>query len=177
MTSSKVDPGRRTDYSGAGPVLASVAAALSSLAFFRVWGLFSMSLTGTGEMAISGAGLAREVRGPIPWLYITPVAIVSVLVVSAMRLLKPGPRTRLAYSLFLPLTAAMLLLWPVDALAKITRHFSRLQVLGEGTMRLSSWWWIYCSSLVMVMAFGIIELGSMIRKYLKAPSKGGVSAP
>jgi len=133
-----------------------------------------MSLTGTGEIQISGAGLAREVRGPIPWVYITPIAILSLLVVSSVRLLVPRPRVRFAYSLFLPLVAAVLLFWPVDALAKITRHFSRLQVLGEGNMRLTWWWWIYCLSLVMVMVFGIIELGSMIRNYLKEWRKGRV---
>ena len=175
MTGSTARSGPKADYSGVGPVAASMAAALSSLAFFRVWGLFSMSLTGPGDMDLSGADLARQLRGPIPWLYVTPVAIVLVLVVSGARLVDPSPRVRFAYAVFLPLVAVTLLVWPVDALGKITRHFSRMQIQGEGTMRLTWWWWTYCVSLAIVMTLGIIELAPTFRKYMKNRTQGAVT--
>ena len=135
-----------------------------------------MSLAGSGDMELSGADLAREVRGPVPWLYITPVAILLILVIAAARLIDPNPRIRYAYSILLPLVAVTLLLWPTEAIAKITRHFSELQILGEGTMRLTWWWWAYCACLVLVMSFGIIELGALIRNYLKRRAKGSIAA-
>jgi hypothetical protein len=148
-------------------VLASIAAAVSSLAFFKIWGFFSIALAGPSEMRLSGADLADELKGPIPWVYVTPVAILSILLVSAVRLVDPSPRVRLVYSILLSLVAATLLVWPAQALAKITFHFSHLQILGEGSMRLTWWWWVYCVSLATVMTFGIIELVSTIRNYVK----------
>jgi hypothetical protein len=165
MPAPQTVPG--TQYSGAGAALASIAAALASLAFFRIWGIFSMSLAGPGDMELTGADLAREVRGPIPWLYITPATILLILVVSAALLMNPGPRVRFAYSILLPLAAVTLMVWPAEAIARITHHFSQLQILGEGTMRLTWWWWTYCVCLALVMTFGIIELGAIIRNYMK----------
>jgi hypothetical protein len=172
----KPHSGPGTDYSGAGPVLASIAAAVASLAFFRIWGVFSMSLAGSGDMDLSGADLAREVRGPVPWLYITPGAILLILVISAARLIEPSPRIRFAYSILLPLAAVTLLLWPQEAIIRITRQFSLLQMLGEGTMRLTWWWWTYCVCLALVMTFGIIELGALILNYTKSRAKGKAAA-
>jgi len=165
----QTDP--RSDYSGAGPVFASICAALASLAFFRIWGLFSMSLAGPGEMELSGAALAREMKGPIPWVYLTPVAILSIILISAVRLVNPSLRIRWAYSIFLPLAGITLLVWPAEALAKITHHFSQLQIMGEGTMRLTWSWWVYCLSLGIVVTFGIIELASIVRNSMKNKTK------
>jgi len=165
----QTDP--RADFSGAGPVFASIAAALASLAFFRIWGLFSMSLAGPGEMELSGAALAREMKGPIPWVYLTPVAILSIILISAVRLVNPSLRIRWAYSIFLPLAGITLLVWPAEALAKITHHFSQLQIMGEGTMRLTWSWWVYCLSLGIVVTFGIIELASIVRNSMKNKTK------
>lgn len=126
-----------------------------------------MSLAGPGEMELSGAGLAREVKGPVPWLYVTPVALLAIIVISAVRLVDPVPRIRLAYSVLLSLLAATLLTWPADALTKANHTFSHLQTVGEGSMRLTSWWWIYCLSLVIVLLFGIMDLALIISNYLK----------
>jgi len=130
-----------------------------------------MSLAGPGEMELSGAGLAREVKGPVPWLYVTPVALLAIIVISAVRLVDPVPRIRLAYSVLLSLLAATLLTWPADALTKASHTFSHLQIVGEGSMRLTSWWWIYCLSLVIVLLFGIMDLALIISNYLKTRQK------
>jgi ABC-type dipeptide/oligopeptide/nickel transport system permease subunit len=108
-------------------------------------------------------------------VYVTPVAILLILVISAVRLLDPSPRVRFAYSVLLPLVAVTLLVWPAEAVARIMRHFSQLQILGEGTMRLTWWWWTYCVSLALVMTFGIIELGAILRNYLKQRTKGSLA--
>lgn len=171
MISSHVQAGRGIDLAGAGPAIASVAAAFASLAFFRIWGFFSMSLAGPGQMELSGAALARDIKGPIPWLYVTPAALLAIVVVCGVRLADPEPKVRFAYSILLALVASALLVWPADALVKISRRFSHLQTLGEGAMRLTPWWWVYCLSLVTVMAFGIIELVLMIRNYLENHGK------
>jgi hypothetical protein len=164
---------RPTSLSGAGPVIVSIGAALSSLAFFRIWGLFSLSLAGPVEMELSGAGLAREVKGPIPWLYFTPVALLAILIMSGVRLVDPAPRVRFAYSVLLSVLAATLLTWPADALTRVTHTFSHLETVSEGSMRLTPWWWTYCVSLVIVLFFGIIELAAMISNYLKKRQTGG----
>jgi len=162
----------RPGHSGAGPVITSVAAALASLAFFRIWGLFSMALAGPGELELSGAGLAREVKGPIPWLYVTPLALLAMLIISAVHLVDPTPRVRFAYSLLLSLLSAILLTWPADALTRVTHTFSHLQIVGQGTMRLTPWWWTYFLSLVIVLLFGIMELALIISNSLKKRQKG-----
>jgi hypothetical protein len=172
LTNLNSETRRPTGLSGASPVIVSIAAALSSLAFFRIWGLFSISVAGPGEMELSGASLAREVKGPIPWLYVTPVALLAILVISGVRLIDPIPRVRFAYSVLLAIVAATLLTWPADALTKVTHTFFHLQVVGQGSMRLTPWWWIYCVSLVAVLFFGIIELAAMISNYLKKRQKG-----
>ena len=130
-----------------------------------------MALAGPGELELSGAGLAREVKGPIPWLYVTPVALLAMLIISAVRLVDPTPRVRFAYSLLLSLLSAILLTWPADALTRVTHTFSHLQIVGQGTMRLTPWWWTYFLSLVIVLLFGIMELALMISNSLKKRQK------
>ena len=130
-----------------------------------------MALAGPGELELSGAGLAREVKGPIPWLYVTPVALLAMLIISAVRLVDPTPRVRFAYSLLLSLLSAILLTWPADALTRVTHTFSHLQIVGQGTMRLTPWWWTYFLSLVIVLLFGIMELALMISNSLKRRQK------
>jgi len=130
-----------------------------------------MALAGPGELELSGAGLAREVKGPIPWLYVTPVALLAMLIVSAVRLVDPTPRVRFAYSLLLSLLSAILLTWPADALTRVTHTFSHLQIVGQGTMRLTPWWWTYFLSLVIVLLFGIMELALIISNSLKRRQK------
>jgi len=172
LKETRAQAGATLDYSGTGAVFASIAAAVSSLAFFRIWGLFSMSLAGPGEMELSGEDLARELKGPIPWLYVTPAAILLVLIISAARLVDPSAGVRFAYSVLLPLVGSTLLVWPVDAVARITRQFSHMQSLGEGNMRLTWWWWTYCVSLVIVLGSGMIELASIFYNYMSNKAKG-----
>ena len=71
----------------------------------------------------------------------------------------------------LSLLSAILLTWPADALTRVTHTFSHLQIVGQGTMRLTAWWWIYLLSLVIVLLFGIMELALMIINSLKKRQK------
>jgi len=157
----------RTGQSGAGPALVCISAALASLAFFKVWVLFSMSLAGPGEMELRGADLAREIRGAVPWLYVTPTAILLILVVSGARLIEPSARVRWTYSIAITVAALILLSWPIPTLSKMVTRFSHLQSIGEGTVRLTLWWWAYGGSLSVVITVGIIEFVSTFRSRLR----------
>jgi hypothetical protein len=152
-----------TRYSDLNPVIASALAAACAVAFYRVWVLFSADLGGPVQVGLSGARLAQEAGRSMPWLYITPAALVLILLLSFLRLFAKSTANRMAFAVLLPIVSLVLGIWPVNEIARIS---ARLHAASGGpTMALSPWWWIYCLSLSVVIVIGITDLGASIRSF------------
>jgi hypothetical protein len=136
----------------------SIAAASSSVAFFRPWVEFSISGAEPGSVELSGSALANQIGYPASWLHLTPTALLAVIAISFLTLLMPRRSMRAACGLLLSAIALILIIWPVWLLSRVMRNISRFQVLGPTTAELTFWWWLYFASLAVIFVFGIIEL-------------------
>ncbi|HUK89830.1 MAG TPA: hypothetical protein VLZ81_05475 [Blastocatellia bacterium] len=143
------------------PVLASAAAALCSVAFFKVWVVFTVDMGGPADVGLGGAALAKEISGAIPWIYATPAGLILILLLSFLRLLANNRVTGRTFSGALVVVSLVLALWPVNAIAHI---YTRLRANSSSpTMALGGWWWAYCFGLAVIIAVGIAEFLITIR--------------
>jgi hypothetical protein len=145
------------------PAATSAAVALASLAFFRAWLVFSTTMGTAGLFKLSGAALAREMDGTIPWLYITPITMLGVLGLSCLRLLVRRPGVRALYGVGLPLLSTPVLVWPANATARVTHSLIRIQMMGPTSISVTRWWWVYCVSLGVVTVLGVLDLALAVR--------------
>jgi hypothetical protein len=159
-----VSSGIRSSRAELIPAVTALAAALTSLAFFRTWIVFSTSPDAEGLVRLSGAALAREMDGAVPWLYITPITMIGVLGLSCLRLLAHRPGVRGLYGLGLPLLAIPVLVWPAKATARVTHNLVRIQITGATSISLTHWWWVYCASLGIVTLLAVIDLALAVRQ-------------
>src|SRR5215467_13293462 len=96
---------RWTAYTDALPAATAAAAALASVAYFRPWVVLSANLGSPSFFELSGAGLASEADGWIPWAYVTPVVLLLVLAVTSCRLLIRARFVRMVYGVALMVLA------------------------------------------------------------------------
>jgi hypothetical protein len=136
--------------------VAAAAGALASVAYFRPWVVLSANLGSPSFFELSGAALAREADGWIPWAYVTPIALLLVLGVTSLKLLVRCRVVRAVYGIALTLFSIPLLVWPATTLARVTHNLTHLQIGGAVTLRL--WWWIYCFGIGIIVVSGVVDL-------------------
>ncbi|HEY6330349.1 MAG TPA: hypothetical protein VI756_13520 [Blastocatellia bacterium] len=143
------------------PIIVSAAAAACSLAFFRVWVVFTVDLGGPADLGLPGAALAREISGRLPWLYVTPAGLVVILLVSFVRLLGKSGSGRTIFGPTLVIVSVVLGVWPVHAIARITERLRATH--GSPKMTLGAWWWVYCLGLAVIALIGLVDFALSIR--------------
>ena len=149
--------GHRWTATGDAPPAATAAvAALASVAYFRTWVVLSANLGSPSFFELSGSGLAGEADGWIPWEYVTPIALLLVLVLAALRLLVRGRLVQAAYGFAVTVLALPILIWPAATLARVTHNLTHLQIGGSVTLR--PWWWVYCFAIGVIIFSGILDL-------------------
>ncbi|HKV39766.1 MAG TPA: hypothetical protein VJX67_11185 [Blastocatellia bacterium] len=149
--------GRSQRYSDIAPALTAAAAAISSVAFFRPWSVFTYNSGASGRVEFTGAALARELGGRLPWLYVTPALLVLILTISFLRLFRRSVSIARVYGLALVVAGIAIGFWPTRALARMLQHLGRLGAGGDVRMGLTPWWWVYFTSLAITLVFAIIE--------------------
>lgn len=140
------------------PAITSTSAALSALAFFRPWIHLSLGEAAGGSAEPSGAALAGEMMGPVPWLYITPLALAAILALSYLAMFRRTRNTRIAFGSGLAALAAAAALWPFWPITRIVANMSRLSSITSTDVAVTPWWWLYSASLAVIFVFAIIEL-------------------
>lgn len=140
------------------PAITSASAAVSALAFFRPWIAVSLGEAADGSANRSGAALAGEMSGPIPWLYITLLALTTILALSYLALFSRSRNIRIAFGSFLAGLAAAAALWPFWPISRILANKSRLSAIPNTAVAVTPWWWLYSASLAVIFVFAIIEL-------------------
>jgi hypothetical protein len=148
--------------------ISSIAAATSSIAFFKPWVEFSINGAEPGLIELSGSALANQIGGLASWLHLTPTALVVVLAASFSMLLTPRRSIRITCGPLLSAIALALIAWPMLSLLRMMRNMSWFQALGPTTMALTFWWWVYCGSLAVIFVSGIIELVITAWDHVKA---------
>lgn len=143
--------------------ITSTFAALSLLAFFRPWIDLSLGETSGTSTRRTGAELAGDMGGPIPWLYLTPLALAAILAVSCFVLFRRTRKTRIAFGVLVSGLAAGMALWPFSPLTRIVSNMSRLGSVTQTSANLTVWWWIYSMSLAVIFVSAIIELVTAAR--------------
>jgi hypothetical protein len=144
------------------PIIASAAAAMCSLAFFRIWVVFTVDLGGPADLGLPGSALAREISGRLPWLYVTPVGLVVILLASFVRLLGKSGVGRKMFGPTLLIVSVVLGAWPVNAIARITARLRATH--GSPRMTLGAWWWVYCLGLAIIALIGAVEFVLSFRR-------------
>jgi hypothetical protein len=145
------------------PVISSASVAVASLSFFRPWIEFAVGNGVETPLGRSGADLARELYGTIPWLYITPASLLAILAISSVLLFKQSRRSRLIGNAINLALAILNIAWPLLAVARVTSNLSRFSAAGFTSTGLTGWWWLYCLSLGFIIVSAIIELVMSLR--------------
>jgi len=156
----------RVSYADALPASAAAAAALASVAFFRPWVVLSANLGSPSLLEMSGSALAQEAGGLIPWMYVTPIALLMVLAVACLRVFAQSATVRVLYGMALPVLAIPILVWPSAALARATHNLTRLQIGGAITLK--AWWWIYCVAVAVTIIAGLFDLIASVKRTLES---------
>ena len=149
---------------GLAPILASSAGAMASLAFFRPWVELTLGPGGTSA-TMSGGTLARQAIYSVPWIYVTPAAIVLIIVLAAILLFSRQRRIKIGVGLGLALLAVPSLAWPIAALARFVHNVAQFNASGlPSHIALTKWWWLYSASLAVVFVSGIIQIAAATQR-------------